>query len=828
VLAVARPQIRGGEAESRTFAGAVAPVLRAHCVGCHGPEHQKAGLRLDTIDGDLAHGRDEARWKKIYDRLNRGEMPPPKQPRLATRDLDAVVSWILAERRRGELVARGTQGRVVLRRLNRTEYVNTVRDLLHVEFPFGDGPMDLLPPDGTVDGFDKIGGVLTLDPSLMNQYLTSARRVADAAIVAGPRPFESRRRRFDYADTAKSGAIGYECREPHLECRARDLVVMDGSARTWDLLALYPGFETAIPINGTYTIRLRMSAALGRRGQPLRVQLLWPGETVIAEWTLTGSEATPRVFEVTLPIKVAGKNVEGPLVRLVNGTNFSIPIDKAPGLRHEAEVAAAAGDAAKARKLNALAETEAATLKSRPNPEARDRSTLPRLMLEWIELEGPLLPEWPPRSHRELFFEGAGATPDLAYVRRIFQRLMTRAYRRPASEADVALAVARVDGELRAGETFEEAVKVGLEYVLCAPEFLFLLEPNPGPPRALDDFELATRLSYFLWSSLPDAELAQRAAQGHLRSSDGLATEVGRMLADPRANALIEGFGAQWLQASRFVGIPPNRHLYPTWDDELEAAVKREPLLFFAEILRNDLSALNFLDSDFALLNERLARHYGVAGVKGGDFRRVNLPSDAHRGGLLAQAGILTIGSDGTRTLPVRRASWVLQTLFNAPPAPPPPNVGEVEANTAGANLTVRERLLRHQALPACASCHAKIDAYGLALENFDAVGAWRTRQNGEGFGADDPHAPAIEVGGKMPDGRTFHTLAEFRALLKADRPRFVQALTEKLLSYALGRALEPADADAVAGLTTAFARGGYRLPALITAITASTPFQTK
>jgi hypothetical protein len=327
---------------------------------------------------------------------------------------------------------------------------------------------------------------------------------------------------------------------------------------------------------------------------------------------------------------------------------------------------------------------------------------------------------------------------------------------------------------------------------------------------------------------MPDEELFQLAAKRRLRSPAVIEAEVRRMLRDPRSRAFVDGFGAEWLQAQKFASIPPNRQIYKDWDDELEVAVKAEPLAFFEEIFRRDLSALNFLDSDFAMLNARLARHYGIAGVEGKDFRRVKLPGDSHRGGLITQAGILTIGSDGTRTLPVRRAAWILQTLFNRPPTPPPPNVGEVEPNIKGAELSVRDRLLRHQKMPACGSCHAKIDPYGLGLESYDAVGLWRTRQNGEDFGADDARAPAIDASGTLPDGRAFRTTAQFRALLRADQDRFGRALTEKMLSYALGRRLERGDGPLVESLAGTFQRAGYRMSTLIASIATSQPFQTK
>lgn len=808
-----------------SFATLLAPFFKANCVRCHGPARHESELRLDALDGHVVLDREGPPWGEIRDRLRAGEMPPKKELRPRQTEIDAVVAWIdaaLEQARRARPNARER-----MRRLNRAEYANTIRDLLDVQFAFDDGPLDFLPAEGTVDGFDKIGSALMVDPSLLDRYLTLARRVADKAIVTGPRPFESRHRRFEYEDTARSSAIGYECSEPYIICEKSGLVLMNESARTWDLVGLDPRWEAGIPADGVYKLRLRMSADLGARREPLNVQLLWP--SVIAEWTLTERDTSPRVYEVTLPLKVAGKGREGPQVHLANGTPFQVPNQLFYAFHDDAEKAAAAGDRAKADALLAHAKAEGAASSQSVSPAVLDRGKVPKVLLDWIEVEGPIVGEWPPLSHQRIFFEGPGAKKDLAYARRIFARLLPRAYRRPASPAEVDAVVRQVDRELRAGEPFEEAIKVGLEYVLTSPRFLYLFAATQqGGRQTLDDFELASRLSYFLWSTMPDETLLGLAAQGRLRSREVLADQVNRMLRDRKSQAFIDGFATSWLQAPKFVGILPNRQIYPAWDDALEAAVKREPIAFFEEVFRNDLSATNFLDSSFAMLNARLARHYGVPGVEGVKLRRVKLPPDSHRGGLLTQAAVLTIGSDGTRTLPVRRASWILQTLFNAAPPPPPPNAGQVEPNINGAHLTVRDRLLQHQKIASCASCHRKIDGYGLGLENYDAVGAWRTRQNGEEFSADDPHAPAIDSSGALPDGRSFTNVAEFRSLIAHDTARFGRALTEKILSYALGRTLADEDRAGVDALAGKFEASGYRMSVLMREVAASRSFQTR
>lgn len=814
-------------ATAASFATLLAPFFKANCVRCHGSDRHESGLRLDALDGHVALDREGPPWGEIRDRLSAGEMPPKKEARPRQVEVDGVVAWIDAALAQARRARPNDRARERLRRLNRTEYANTIRDLLDVQFAFDDGPLDLLPAEGTVDGFDKIGSALVVDPSLLDRYLTLARRVADKAIVTGPRPFESRRRRFEYEDTARSPAIGYECSEPYIICEKKGLVLMHESARTWDHVGLDPRWEAGIPTDGVYKVRLRMSAKLGARREPLKVQILWP--SVIAAWTLTERDAAPRVYEVTLPLKVAGKGREGPQVHLTNGTPFHVPNQLFYALHGDAEKAEAAGDHARADQLLARAKAEGAASSDSVSPAVLDRGNVPRVLLDWIEVEGPLLGEWPPLSHQRIFFEGPGAKKDPSYARRIFARLLPRAYRRPVSAAEVDAVVRQVDRELRAGEPFEEAIKVGLEYVLTSPRFLYLFAATKQEDRqTLDDFELAARLSYFLWSTMPDDTLLGLAAQGRLRSREVLEDQVNRMLRDRKSQAFIDGFATSWLQAQRFVAILPNRQIYPAWDDDLEGAVKREPLAFFEEVFRNDLSATNFLDSDFAMLNARLARHYGVRGVEGEKLRRVKLPADSHRGGLLTQAAILTIGSDGTRTLPVRRASWILQTLFNAAPPPPPPNAGQVEPNLNGSHLTVRDRLLQHQKIASCASCHRKIDGYGLGLENYDAVGAWRTRQNGEDFSADDPDAPAIDSSGALPDGRLFADVAQFRTLVGHDTGRFGRALTEKILSYALGRSLADDDRAVVDGLAGKFRQSGYRMSVLMRDIVTTRSFQTR
>ncbi len=381
--------------------------------------------------------------------------------------------------------------------------------------------------------------------------------------------------------------------------------------------------------------------------------------------------------------------------------------------------------------------------------------------------------------------------------------------------------------ELAQGQSFEEAVRTGLTAVLTSPKFLYLWEPGGDQPRPLADHELAARLAYFLWSSMPDDAVGSAGGGDAVCiEPEVLAAQVDRMLGDARSRAFVDGFGAQWLRTDQFRTFLPDTKLYKSYDDDLGKAMVGQTLAFFEEIFRHDLSLLNFIDSDWTMLNGPLAAFYRIDGVEGDAFRRVRLPPGSPRGGLLGQAGVALYGSDGTRTKPVRRGVFVREVLFNDPPDPPPPNVGEIEPNIKGKNLTVRQRLLAHQQIESCAACHRGIDAYGLALENFNVIGAWRDRQDGEDF--QGAKTPPIDASGRLPNGKSFSQLAEYKALLLEQRDRFSRAVVEKLFVYALGRPVEPSDRGTIDDLTRQMAGQGYTLRAAIKGLVRTPQFQTK
>jgi hypothetical protein len=521
-------------------------------------------------------------------------------------------------------------------------------------------------------------------------------------------------------------------------------------------------------------------------------------------------------------------------VLLVGGEPFSVANQLAHQMQGDVERALAAGDVRTAGRLRAQMRAEGAVWMNRPNEATLHTADLPRLLLDYIEIEGPLYDCWPPESHATVLFEGTAAEKDLHYARRVFARLLPQAYRRNVSGDEVEAIVRVVAAEREAGESFEASIRAGLATMLCSPSFLYVGESaggeSAGDERTSNGFRLAERLSYFLWSSLPDEALRQAAARGELDKSERLLAEADRMLDDPRSDALASDFAAQWLRVDEFDRFAPDRELYPDYfrpefaglDDDFRA----EPLHFFRELLGSEESVLAFVDADWTMANERLAAFYGLPPLEGDEYRRVLLPFGSPRGGLLGMAGVHRLGSDGNRTKPVSRGVYVRQVLLNDPPDPPPPNAGEVQPNSEGQNLSVRERLAAHRTTAACAACHEAIDPYGLALENFNAIGRWREVQDGEvrnWFARGGP--PPIDASGTLPDGRSFRDFSDFKRSLLERSDLFRRALAEKLYVYALCRRLTAADHPAIDDIVARAKQQGDGLRAYVRAVVASDAF---
>ena len=546
-----------------------------------------------------------------------------------------------------------------------------------------------------------------------------------------------------------------------MELDGRTLVVMEGMARTYSKLR-HPFNQREIPLSGKYRIRVRAAASRGQRDEPVYMDVHFGATGRQARFRVDASRNEPVVyeFEKTFDAFEPGEFQVG----IVKGTRFRLGNAEWYHSNGELTKLAESGHSRDATRMKARLRAEGAYdhyVRSSYVPEVLHVETLPKLYLEWIEVIGPLQGEYPPASLTTIFgdYDAArrfAATTDRAQIltetRAIFQRLLPRAFRRPVTDAEISSLVNLVGAEIDAGANSQQALKSGLVAMLCSPDFLFLFETSATDattPRKLNDYELATRLSYFLWSTLPDAELTRLASEGRLHEPATMAKQVDRMLADPQIEGFVQGFARQWLKIDEISRFAPDQQIYPDYYATdmvgVEQDVKEELLAFFREVLHRDESVVNFLDSDWLMVNERLAKLYDLKGVVGPELRRVPLPrgKDAEsrtdssmpervRGGLLGAAGVHLWGADGSRTKPVERGKYLLTVLFNSPPPPPPPNAGEVEPNLSGKILTVRERLAKHREQTSCNNCHRRIDPYGLALENFNVIGRWRDRMDGE------------------------------------------------------------------------------------------------
>lgn len=807
----------------------VSTFFRTHCVGCHGPELQEGELRLDTLPADFTSATATVKWVEVMDRLNLGEMPPPDEPRPEIADVRHVASWIAGQLRRVERDALSIGGRVLLRRMNRAEYVNTIRDLLQIEFLPSEDPTEILPPDGTAEGFDKVSAALMLDPSLLDNYFTVAQRVAEKAIVDGPPPYQTKTMRLDFGPNCEEKTIKRFAKEITTIVREHDIGMM-GTKLHMRFDLRYPGENKTIPIEGRYRIRIRASADPGEASGPLKLRIAQqhPVESLSFdhEFVIDAPVDSPQVYET---IAVRDPKSKHWRLEFLNGKEFGSGNPVYWYTFGESRDAGKEGDLRTVLRLQARKKLEGGHDGTSPDPVWADPSKLPKVYIDWIEVEGPLYDQWPPKSHQFVLFKGDQGTQDVAYVREIFTRFLPRAFRRPVSSEEVEPFVKLMEGDLERGASFNDAVRFGLSAVLTSPAFLYIYEPSAevdSDARTISDYELASRLSYFLWSSMPDDKLFVLAEAGKLSDPQVLEAQIDRMLADPKAEAFVEGFGGQWLRTREFRKFTPDERLYPDYTPELGEAMVAEALAFFREVLENDRPVDSFIDSDWTMLNQRLAKYYGIEGVQGDAMRPVQLPAESHRGGLLGMAGVAMWGSDGNRTKPVSRAVYVREVLFNDPPDPPPPNAGEIEPNIEGENLTVRERLIQHQKIASCAACHRGLDPYGIALENFNVIGQWREQQDGEDFRRGK--GPAIDPSGKLPNGESFATFDEYKALLLAQRDRLAQGLAEKMIVYALGRPVEPSDRGLINELTQRMAQSDYTMRSLIKGLILSEEFAKK
>ncbi len=834
----------------------VRAFLNNHCARCHGAKRANSGFRVDDLPADFHTGDAADRWNEVMDKINLGEMPPEDEKQPTAAEFEPVVTWINARLRTFNQSVHDTGGQIPMRRLNRMEYANTVRDLFQIDANLLGPIVEELPADGKAAGFDRLGAALFFDETQVEKTLEAAEQVAALAIVDEKPAANTKRYEFEknprvarfkkmtrsrFADTlVDAGPSGSEL----VGEGVRVVHGYGNRSKTdpWGRLG-NATFEDVVTQDGYYKVRIRAGASAGSRGLPMKVRVLYASSTPVQFSTVIDIKAPldkPEVHEALVFLRsgptglkksvgFSFNDIADLIVSTPENNRFFRDVRRAiDGVRDAKADGGTAAEIAAAEQNLRDVRAEAAKWKGpirHYNPD-RDSANPPTIFVDWAEVSGPVYPDWPPKSHKALLFAG-NEREDEAYAREIFAKFLPRAYRRPVSKAELQGVLYFVQQAIKDGATFNDAIRRGVARVLCSPGFLFTQEPSTASqPRKLNGYELASRLSYYLWSSMPDQALFDLAKSGQLLREDVLLSQVDRMLDDPKAEALVQGFAGQWLHVQEFGNVMPAASYSNYYDAKLEESSKLEAYAFFREVLHKNLPVTNFLDSDFVMINERLAKHYGIEDVKGAEIRRVPVEPAHHRGGVLGMAGLMTLLSDGTRTLPVRRAAWVKTQLFGDPPGNPPPNAGEIQPNTAGKKLTVRQRLALHRNETTCASCHKKLDPFGLALENYDAIGMWRTKANGEGFRS--RNAPELDVSGEFPGGETFKTLEEYKAGLLARKDAFTRNLIEQMLTYALTRPAGYADRQTVDGVLQAMKNNEYRLRTLVREIVRSNDFQSK
>ncbi len=745
------------ELEAR-LADDVRPVLTKYCYDCHGNGQKKGGVKLDG-PGDIEsimHMADD--WLTVAEVINAGLMPPDDQPQPSAHEVQTIQQWVEEAADYYPADAEPDPGWYTIHRLNRSEYRNTLRDLLGID-PSVHDLAEHLPADDSGYGFDNIADVLSMSPLQLESYLDAAERAVDLALRQG----------------------------------SPDGVRLDKLERT----------NIGMELDG------------GGHG-------IWTNGSVRGERDF----AEAGVYELVFTLQGDFADGVGPRVALtVDGETIK-----------ELDVTADRGDDPQAVTLEAELSRGKHKIGVRFLNDAIIKGKDRNLYVLSISIAGPIKEDTP--VYEEVFFvqptaddkgnrlpgapDGSKRLTESQAARQVVERFASRAFRRPADKAEVA-ALTRLYRDARgAGDDYETAVRLALTATLVSPNFLYraITNPKANDPEAiyeLSDYELASRLSYFLWSSMPDNRLLELAAKKRLRDKRELKAQVRRMLMDPKADALVENFAGQWLLLRKLDGVAMDPQRYPEFDDGLREAMRAEAELFFADVLREDRSVLMFLDSEKTYLNQQLAEHYGVKGVEGEQFRAVTLPKDSPRGGVLTMAATLTVTSEATRTSPVKRGDYVLAQLLGTPPPPPPPDVPPLEQATEqlGEDATLREQLAAHVANPNCAVCHKRLDPIGLALENFTATGAWRDTERGR----------PIDAAAELPGGVRFDGPVELKQIMLDRRDLFVQNLSRKMLTYATGRGTEPFDRPTIQKIAQSVRDNNDRMQSLIEAVVLSDAF---
>ena len=733
----------GSQQATASFEKTVQPLLRGSCSGCHNQKLPSGGLNIAPFLAPASLAVQREGWERIVAKLRTGEMPPKGMPKPSATELGVLLEYVEGQFDRADRATKPDPGRVIAHRLNRTEYANSIRDLLGVDYR----AQDEFPADDSGHGFDNIGDVLTVSPTLMQKYLSAGERIAARAVGGEPLPkpgFVNRRKLVRRLD---SGHI-----------QLKDIIEYDAE----------------------YIIRVNLIGHRGAQDKPVTLVIAVDGKPVKT---------------VSVPVQISAVNLQS------NETQRA---------SQEARVFIRDGEHTFSAEFVNDEDVKRIPLTARLNQRVN-------IYPDQIEIAGPFAPSQPyPVQKKVLICDPASGA---ACVDRILSALARRAYRRPVTRAETSLLIRIYNQASNRGCTPLQSLQFAITSMLVSPQFLFRMEnsPKPGTTNRLTDLELASRLSYFLWSSIPDEELLRLGENNRLHRPAVLDAQVKRLIADPKSSAFAENFSGQWLETRSLDAVKPDPKKFPEWGAELKESMGMETRLFFENVMRENRPISDFIDGNYTFLNELLAKHYGIDGVAGSSFRRVAL-NTGQRSGVFTHGSVLTVSSYPTRTSVVLRGKYLLENLLNAPPPAPPADVPALNEAAVGLALTLRKQMEQHRSDPSCASCHSRMDPLGFGLENYDAIGRWRT---------EDGKFP-VDASGAFPNGKEFSSPASMKTLLRENMPEFTRCIAEKMLTYALGRGVESSDRRTVQDLVRETVGHEYRLQSMILAIVHSVPFQQR
>jgi hypothetical protein len=848
-----QPTLQKPEPRLAEFQSVIAPILKKACTDCHGASEQEGNIRIDTLDPNLHIGKDVDWWNEVFSVISKGEMPPPDGVDLTDDERKKIVEWLSTELQSASIARRQSASNSAFRRLTRYEYNYAMQDLLGLPWDFA---KDLPPEAQSEDGFQNSSSQLHMSVSQFETYHRLARTALSRAIVAGDKPktlywgismkeasrLEWPKQTKELAKTKKTHQednekleleikrLEEEFRKVHKKGYFRDLTSDRTAVIAWDYgEAKYANAPTEVPAPLPTSID---HVAILPAGQWLNIEL---GNQLPDEGTLRVRARASRTMDVegrlpSLQLHFGWQaSNEGRAMQRVSLEDTPIAAPAGSSQFYQWDV-----PLGEIYPRNSVRKTSPMGALPSPSEYIRfvNSSASPDdIRIDYVEVESPVYDVWPPHAHQRIFVESKNQSDELQYAREILSRFMAKAWRRPVSQNEYDQKVKLFAQVRTSSESFEEAIAEVLASVLSSPNFLYIVhevaesrETDSKPKelagrQKLSPHELATRLSMFLWCSVPDEKLLELATNQQILENEVLVGQVQRMLADPRSQRFSQNFVHQWLNMELLEFLNFKQHV-PGFDPLLKEAMQREPAAFFAEAIQSNESVLNFIHADYAMVNERMAKHYGIPNVHGNAFRRVQLDGDFKRGGLLTQAGLLSMNSDFPDSHPLKRGKWLLVSLLNDPPPPPPPAVPQIDlANPEIAKMTLKERIEDHRNHPACMSCHAKIDPWGIAFENYDAIGRWRDSVNGK------PVDASSDLFNKQKlDGMS--GLKQF--LLENRQDQFVSALVHKVTNYALGRPLKFTDRADLDAITAEVRKRGDGLSTLLTIVATSDLFRSK